>query len=168
MTPEDKPEFARILIAMASIKPGGKITAEALELHWSCLQDWPLNEFKSAAAHLAKSEEFMPNPFHFERLRKQSQLTAGEAWTSVRAVLRTLNRYERTTISPRIDRVVAAMGGYVALSQSDSDEMHFREKRFAELWEELGDAEEVRVALPFLEPQRQVSGPRPVMALLKR
>jgi len=165
MTPQDRPEFIRILTGLSAIKPGVKLTPEGLDVYWLALSDWPLDDFRNAAGHLAKAEEFMPNPYHFAQLRKAKAATAGEAWAKVVAVIRRMNPHEAVSIGAQTDRVIAAMGGYRQLSQTSSDEMHFRAKRFAELWEELGEVDEVRKALPNLQP-RVLSGPVPVRVAL--
>lgn len=165
MTPADKPEFVKIIVGLAALKPGKPLTDEGVVLFWSAMQDWSIEEFRAAANHLAKSVEFMPNPYHFEQLRKASEPTPGEAWAQVRGKLKHIGPHDRVSISPRIDRVVAAMGGYHALAMSNSDAMPFREKRFAELWEEMGEADEIRAALPSVA---RITGPASISNLLSR
>ncbi len=165
MLPADREEFLRALNGLAAIKPNAKLTTEALDMWWLALKDWTIGEFKAAAAHLANSVEFMPNPYHFQQLRKTAaEQSCAEAWTKVRAVVRAMNPDEPTSISPRIDRVIRAMGGYRGLAMTDTDEMYWREKRFAELWEELGDVEEARTALPSVAAK--LTGPQPSASLL--
>ena len=157
MTPADKETFCAILNGLAAIKPGGKLTAEAYEVWWLAMQDWPLDQFRAAAAHLAKSVEFMPSPYHFEQLRKAARPTAGEAWAKAVASCRTAwtpQGYRGgTSGDPLIDRAVHAIGGYAAIAQCDHDKLHFLERRFAEHYGSIEDAEDVREALP------QIAGP---------
>lgn len=154
MQPSDKPKFVSILNGLAAIKPGGKLTTEAYEVWWLAMQDWALAEFQSAAAHLAKSVEFMPSPFHFEQLRKASRPVVGEAWSKAIASCGsswTPNGHTGgTSGDPLIDRAVRAIGGYAAIAKCDTDKLHFLEKRFCEHYEAMQDAEEVREALPQL------------------
>lgn len=167
MQPADRIEFVKILNGLALTKPGTtKLAPEALNLWWNSMQDWSIDEFRSAANHLARAVEFMPNPYHFEQLRKAGHETAGEAWQQVREMLPRLNWHERVSISPRVDRVVRAMGGYQALALTNTDNMPFREKRFRELWEELGDAEEARIALPSSAGRNCLTGPQSARNLL--
>jgi hypothetical protein len=149
MTSNDKLEFLRVLMGLASIKPGKPLTPEGLEVYWLAMSEWPMDDFRAAASHLAKSVEFMPNPYHFEQLRKGGEDTAGEAWAQVLAVVRRMNRNELVSISPQIDRVVRAMGGYGSLSLMTAEEQPWRAKRFTELFGEIGEAEEVREVLMF-------------------
>jgi hypothetical protein len=168
MTDADKPEFLRILTGLAAIKPGGKLTPEALSVWWLAMQDWPMDQFRAAAGQLASSVEFMPSPYHFAQLRKATQDTAGEAWSQVLEAVRTMNPHVAPSLGARIDRVVRALGGYRTLAMTDSSAMPFREKRFAELWEELGEAEEARAVLPFYERPKLTAGPNSADKLLSR
>jgi hypothetical protein len=158
MTDDEKPRFLRTLVALAALKPGKEQTPESLELFWRAMRDkWALAEFEAAAAHLSESCEFMPNPYHFAQLRKQAgEQACGDAWAAVVQV----NRYSRIgrehLVTPRIERIVAAMGGWSALAMTRTEELPFREKRFKELWEEFGETEEARAALPHIAEPKQV------------
>lgn len=168
MQPADRGEFVEILNGLALTKPGAsKLPKEALSLWWNSMQDWTIDEFRAAANHLARSVEFMPNPYHFEQLRKTaSGPSVGEAWAQVRAKLMHVGAHDRVSIDPRTDRVVAAMGGYFRLAQTNTADMPFRENRFRELWEELGEAEEARMALP--SAAKRIRGPEGIGAALAR
>lgn len=165
MQPSDKPQFARILVGLATIKPGAKLTPEALEVWWLALQSWALEEFQKAAGHLASSVEFMPSPFHFAQLRKAGRATAGELWA--RAV--ECARRGGGSADPMIETCVGALGGWSVVRFCDEDKLHFLERRFAEHYEQIQDAEDVRESLPQIAgPSRlpKLSGPRPVADLL--
>src|SRR5690349_13020064 len=75
MQPADRKKFIEVLTGLAAMKPGGKLTPESIELFWNAMQDWALEDFVAAANHLARSHEFMPNPYHFEQLRRAGELT---------------------------------------------------------------------------------------------
>lgn len=168
MQPADRPEFLRILNGLATTKPGAnKLTADALELWWNAMADWSIGDFRAAATQLTTSVEFMPNPFHFEQLRKAaSSEAAGDAW----AVVVQVNRFSRIgrehLLTPRIERVVAAMGGWSALAMMRTEELPFREKRFRELWLEFGEVDAARAALPNLARVPSLVGPRSTAQLL--
>lgn len=167
MQPNEKPEFVRILNGLAAIKPGGKITRESLDVWWLSLADWPLAEFRAAAAHLARSVEFMPSPFHFEQLRKAGRPTSGEAWARAVAAA----RRGGGTDDPLIERAIAAMGGWVVVRMSDEDKLHFLERRFAEHYEAIQDADDTRDAVPALAGstwQKRIEAPMRVSGLLSR
>lgn len=164
MTPADKPEFARLLNGLAAIKPGAKLTAEGLDVWWLAMQDWPIEEFRAATAHLAKSVEFMPSPFQFEQLRRAGLPTAGEAWAEALDRVRH-GRYP--TGDAAIERAVAALGGWRVIAMSTDEGLPFLERRFAEHFEALEDAQALRRALPAIAHRRaRLDGPATMRALL--
>lgn len=162
MTPKDKPDFIKQLIGLAAVKPGKDLTPEAYEIWWNAMQDWSLEEFKQAAAHLAKSVEFMPSPYHFEQLRKAGRPTAGEAWEKARKACGSAIQYGQVTHNgtcgdPTIDAAVRAIGGYGVIAMCDTDKLHFLERRFAEHYESIQDAKDVREAVPQIaQPDRRI------------
>lgn len=177
MTPADKPAFIKQLMGLAAIKPGKALTPEAYEIWWMAMAAWSLEDFKAAAAQLAGSIEFMPSPFHFEQLRKAGRSTAGEAWASVLQYVRNdwsplgpiLNGGTSEPQSELVKRVVAAIGGYRAIAQSNTENTHFLERRFCEHYEDMQDALEIREALPQLtgsSDSRRLNGAKSTQELL--
>lgn len=150
MKPSDKPAFAAVLNGLAAIKPGKGLTAEALEIWWAAMQSWDIEDFRAAASHLAGSVEFMPNPFHFTRLRTSFQLTAGEAWERV---------LRGDTLEPgsREYRAACIAGGQYAIRHAnlERDVPHIQ-RRFCEAYEELGDVDTTRAALPQIAASSRV------------
>lgn len=166
MQQDDFTRFRDVMAGMGRVF-GAQVDSVILDVYWLALREWTIGEFEGAAAHLLQTAQFMPKPADFTALRKQAgEQTCGEAWAQVRAVLPNVNRYEPTSISPRIDHVVRAMGGYLALSMTETENLPFRENRFRELWEELGEADEARAALPFVAAR--LNGPQSSQALLGR
>lgn len=163
MLPSDFQAFKRIIAGMGRVY-GIEADGVILDAYWLALKSWPLDEFEQAAAHLIGKSQFMPKPADFNALRKAGQQTAGEAW----AIVAEYNRRGQYGSRPggKIDRVIQAMGGYGALASMTTDQMQFRERRFAELWDEIGDAEETRAALP--SATARLSGPQPMSAMLGR
>ena len=164
----DKPEFVRILMGLSSIKPGKPMTPEGLDMYWAAMrQEWGIGEFREAAGHLAGTCEFMPNPYHFEQLRKAARPTAGEAWSTVLGWAASGSYRDCDSCGdPIIDRAVKAMGGYRAIAMHDEDKQHFAERRFADHYESMQDADTVRNALPFIT-RPALNGPQPVAGLLQ-
>lgn len=154
MRPEDKVEFAQTVTAMASHKRQ-TLTAMDHRFWWEGMQAWTLADFQAAAFQLVKTRDFMPSMKDFEDLRKAGRMTAGEAFAKALEWARTgAYRYPaQTPEAMLIDRVVQAMGGWIALCGSDPEKIHFTEKRFAEHYETIEDATDTRVALP------QIAGP---------
>lgn len=153
MRQQDKQAFVATLNGLAAMKPGAKLTPEALDLWWSSMQNWTIEEFKAAANHLVNSVEFFPNPYHFEQLRKAGQSTAGEAFAQARQIVRSLNPREMLSHKsgdPKLDVAVRACGGFEALAMCTSENIGFFERRFAEHYETISDAQDVRDDLPAL------------------
>jgi hypothetical protein len=153
MTPADKTKFITQVAGLAVIKPGKELTKAAYEIWWQAMQDWTLEEFTAAAAHLARSVEFMPSPYHFEQLRKAGRAIPAEAWERARAACGSAIQCGQVTHNGScgdelIDRAVRGIGGYGVIAMCESDKLHFLERRFAEHYETLQEAEDVRKALP--------------------
>lgn len=139
MNASDKHEFARILTGLTLIKPGKELTKDALELYFSALEDWTIEDFRAAANHLAKTCEFMPNPYHFNQLRKQQGPTKHEAWEIA------LHRCKRPGEYPndRVTKAARMVGGYSIIGMTTYDQQPFLAKRFQEAYESIGEVEEV-------------------------
>ena len=141
MLPTDRPEFLRTLNGLAAIK-GKELTPEALSLWWSAMAAWSIEDFKAAASHLAGEMEWMPQPFHFNQLRKAGELTPGEAW------LRVLNGAQLEPGS-RAYRAAQIVGGQQAIRHADIETaLPHIQRRFLTAYEELSDVDGVREALP--------------------
>lgn len=158
MLPADRAQFVAILTGLAMMKPGGesKLTKESLDLWWAAMQHWDMAEFREAANHLVRSVEFMPSPFHFEQLRKAERPTAGEAWLLAKrscCTARTPGGHDAagTSGDPLVDRCVQMIGGYRAIAMANVEtELPHIERRFCNYYDELGDVEETREAVPVL------------------
>jgi hypothetical protein len=147
MAPSDKPQFLAVLNGLAAIKPGAKLTPEGLDVWWTSFASWSIEDFRAAAAQLAKSSEFMPNPYHFEQLRKAGQMTSGEAWAL--ALDHARNGYDsHGPDDPRLNAAVRAIGGYRAIAMSKTDQTPFLERRFAEHYDAIGEREDIRESVP--------------------
>lgn len=160
MRNSDKPEFVKVVNGLQAIKPGQKLTSDGIEIFWMSMQaDWSLEDFKAAAAHLARSVEFMPSPFHFERLRKAGKPTADEAW---RIALERCNRWRTPReVQDSIDAAAAAIGGYrsIALADIESALPHVQ-RRFLDAYDKIAAVSEVRAALPSIAPTPLLPAPR--------
>lgn len=175
MQPHDRAAFVKTLNGLAAIKPGAKLTPEGLEVYWLALKEWPLEEFKAAAAHLAGAHEFMPNPYHFEQLRKAALPTAAEAWERARLASGSAIQCGHVTHNGScgdelIDRAVRGIGGYGVIAMCETDKLPFLERRFAEHYAQLQDVEDVRQAIPQIAGPStlRVSGPKRAVDLLPK
>lgn len=158
MKPEDRKAFLEVIIGFAELK-GKQLSAPALEIYWRAMQGWTLEEFRAAAEELLRRCEFMPTPKDFEDLRNAGRLTPGEAWARALSLVRTGNYRGDYDLAPEIERAVHAIGGWRVIAQSSDEGLAFLERRFAEHYEAIREAEDTREAVPLL------SGPSPFRAL---
>lgn len=144
----DRPEFVKVLVGLATLKPGAQLpSTESIDIWFAAMADWSIEDFKSAATHLAKSVEFMPSPFHFEQLRRAGEMTANEAW----AVALQASKNWRNAVafpSDRIGRAAQCVGGLREIAFTDQAELHWLRKRFMDAFDELVDVDRVRGELP--------------------
>jgi hypothetical protein len=147
MIPTDRTEFVKIVMGFAEVR-GKQLSLPAVEFYWGAMQDWSIEDFRAGANLLAKTSDFMPQPGDFEKLRKAGRETAVESWA--RAVAHaSSSRYRLGPLGiPRIDMLVAALGGYSAIAQCDESKLHFLERRFTEHFENVQDADDTREAVP--------------------
>lgn len=166
MIDADKPKFCKTLLGLALTKPPyAKLEPEAYEIWWQSLRDWTLAEFQQAATHLAKSVEFMPNPYHFEQLRKAARPTAGEAWTQIREMAR--QSFSGEPADPVAAQALRTLGGLRAVAMCESDKVHFLERGFAEHYESIREAEEVRQAVPQIAGESRLALPGAIKHLAR-
>lgn len=175
MIDADKPLFLAALNELALIKPGANLSEDAYVAWWNAMHErWTLEEFRHACARLRDTCEFMPNPYHFEQLRKAALPTAGEAWNRAREIAKSLTHHrgfpqEATTDDAVLDAAVRAVGGYAALAMSTTENLHFLERRFVEHFEQIRDAETTRHAVPQIAgPRHSLRGPQSIGQLLGR
>lgn len=172
MRTDDKAAFLAVINGLATIKPGAKITPEGLDMWWAAMSAWTIEDFKAAAVQLARDCEFMPNPYHFEQLRKAGHMTAGEAFAKAMEVARDCRPHDRLgSGDPRIDAAARACGGYFAMGQYETEKLGFLERTFTGHFDSISDAEDKRESLPGLTGGSKLlelqptNGPKPLAAL---
>lgn len=150
MRPEDFDSFSEVVTGFAEIK-GRQLSAAGIKLYWNAMQHWSIEDFRKAAEHLLRTCDWMPEPKHFEDLRKAGRPTPGEAWQ------RALHhcqygawRKGEGCGDPRIDAAIAACGGWARIALCDQSSLGFEERRFAEHYETGIDANDTRRAVPEL------------------
>jgi len=146
--------FKAVMVGMAKLYER-ELDGVLLDAYWISLRGWSLEEFEQAAAHLMGTEEFMPRPAAFNALRKAERSTTGEAWATAVEHARSSNYRSGLLGDPAVDGAVRALGGYVAIARCDEDRLHFLERRFAEHYEAIQDAEDTREAVPLLAGPRR-------------
>lgn len=170
MKPEDRKAFAEILLGFAELK-GKQLSKGAVDLFWSAMQDWRIEDFRAAAHELLRTCEFFPTPRDFEQLRRAGRDTAGEAFAAALEHVRSGEWRSGSTGDPSLDRAVAAIGGWQTLAMSDDEGLRYLERRFSEHYETIQDAEDTREALPqiagsFAPRRLNGRGPRSIRDLL--
>lgn len=167
MRPQDKVQFVKILTSLASVT-GGKTTPEAIDLWFSAMQEWSIEEFSKAATHLLKTSKFMPKPADFYALRKAGEKTSAEAFEKALDYARGGWR-DGPHPDNRIEQAVKGLGGWVVLAHSNEDKVHFLASKFSEHYETVCDKFDTREALPDLTTWKGRSlGAQPVGDALKR
>jgi hypothetical protein len=166
MQQTDFQRFKALMNGMAKLYER-ELDGPVLDAYWLALRNWELADFQAASGQLMRTSKFMPRPADFEELRRAARPTAGEAWALARASWRA---GDRTSGDDLTDRVVQMLGGYRAMGYMASDQMPFIERRFAEHYTALQDAEEIRAAVPQIAgPARlRIGAPRSVDDLLRK
>jgi hypothetical protein len=166
MQQTDFQRFNALMNGMAKLYER-ELDGAMLDAYWLALRDWELADFQAAAGQLMRTSKFMPRPADFEELRRAARPTAGEAWAEARACFRS---GARGTGDPLTDRVVQMLGGYKAMGYTASDQMPFIERRFAEHYTALQDAEEIRAAVPQIAgaARLRIGAPRSASDLLQK
>lgn len=170
MLDADRPAFAAALNELAVLKPGApKLTAVHLDAWWNAMRDkWSLDAFRQACAKLRDGVEFMPNPFHFEQLRKSLMRTCGEAWSQALEHAKTLSvsggfLQERESGDELLDRAAHAIGGFKAIASAGGRDLQFLEKRFCEHYEDIATSVDARLALPQVVATAVIGSARSVV-----
>jgi hypothetical protein len=153
MAPEDASEFRNTIAGMARLF-GSDPDSALLDIYWLALKNWPIEDFRDAAAQLINTCEFMPKPAQFHALRKAGDDTGGEAFASIRRWL--IYSPRGYTLDPDCPRKMAscimAIGGPQAIAMCESEKLNFLERRFCDHWDEIGDRISDRAALGFTAP----------------
>ena len=172
MLANDFPRFQAVMTGMAELYQR-ELSGPLLDVYWLALADWDLTDFEAASAQLMKTEEFMPRPVAFSKLRKAGQVSSAEAWIEVLDHARhdspNFMNGHVNGLSELTNRALRAIGGLHTVAMSDISKTTFLEKRFAEVYEQMSESEEIRDAVPGIAFDRSaLGGPAAVGSLLGR
>lgn len=149
MQTTDFERFRNVIVGMAKMYER-EVDGVLLDAYWLALREWPLEDFEAAAGHLMRESKFMPRPADFTALRRAGELTAGEAWDLVLSGAR---------LEPhsRVARASQIVGGQrrIRMANIERDLPHIQ-RRFFEVYRELGDVESARDELPQLGESSRV------------
>lgn len=166
MLPIDGKQFRNVIVGMGRMY-GVELDKLVLDAYWLALKDWELDDFEAAARHLMQTAKFMPRPADFRELQKAGRPTAGEAWLEIRAMARSSLTAEPD--DPVAARALRAIGGLRAVGMCDFTKIEFMERRFAEHFESMQEADDIREAVPQITGSRsRLSGPQPMAQLLAK
>lgn len=166
METSDKPEMVRVLNGMAALY-GKALSREQYEVYWLSMSDWPIDDFREAAAHLMKSCQFFPKPYDFEQLRKTFAPCPMEAWEkALRHAAGGGWRRSNLCGDDRVDRAIRAIGGFEALAMSDVSEHQWLSQKFMAAYGELSEVEDRREALPSMSERWRIGGPTSLKGVL--
>ncbi len=160
MDNSDRPEFVRLLTALATIKRVD-LTKDVYELWWQSMKNWSIDDFRDAAGYLLKNCQFMATPYDFEQLRKKGKVSAHEAWSM--ALHHADGAWRQGVLGDALtDRVIAMLGGYSVIAFTNQDKLGFLERRFLDAYNDLLDSGGVREALPDLTERTRLRNKSPV------
>ena len=160
MKNEDRMAFVEVVVGFAELK-GKALSGPALELYWRAMEHWDLEDFRTAAAQLLRTCEFMPTPADFEKLRKAGRNTAGEAFHEAVQWCASSAYRNGPHPDPIVNACVRAIGGYQVIAMAEADRLPFLERRFAEHFEHISDAMDTREEVPQLAYSGlRISGPQ--------
>lgn len=137
MRPEDEPEFAKALDAMASMFTR-ELDDPAILLYWGAVQSITIDQFKAAIVIAAASCRHFPPPvelLEFVAPAPSPMLQAAEAWPEV---VRLAGRSNGDHSDPIAAKVIQLMGGGRVLGGTGTKELEvWGRKRFMELYSEV-------------------------------
>lgn len=167
MLPTESKQFRNVIVGMGRMY-GQELDQLVLDAYWLALKDWALEDFEDAARHLMQTAKFMPRPADFRELQKAGRPTAGEAWLAIRAMARSSLTSEPD--DPVAARALRAIGGLRAVGLCDYSRIEFMERRFAEHFETMQEAEDIREAVPQIAgaSYSRLTGPQSIQNLLGR
>jgi hypothetical protein len=166
--PSDAERFCNLIRGMGRTF-GSEPDQLVLDVYWLALKGWSLAEFEQACAHLLSTAKFMPRPADFTELRNAGRMTAGEAFSRAMTIARQCSRHTASTSGdPNIDAAASACGGYFAMGMCETEKISFLERRFAEHFEAITNAEQTREAVPQIAAhgRPRVNGPQSIGQLL--
>jgi len=133
---DDRPAFATIVLGAAEVY-GQEITDSALELWWSVLESFTIEQISKAThLHLASSK-FMPRPADLVTLIQGSATDRAQAaWHKVLGAIRSHGSYrsiafDDALVVPTVERI----GGWIWLCEQTTKSLSYIGKDFTSVYE---------------------------------
>ena len=134
MQPDDRHKLATILAYIGELYDKN-ISKILIEIYWSALQDFELDEVKRAfKTHVSNPDcgRFFPKPADIVRFISGScETRALLAWTKVEQAIAKVGSYQSVAFDdPLIHAVLDAMGGWISICAIYADKMSYRAHEF--------------------------------------
>jgi len=136
MLPTDRTEFSDRLTGCMEAVYDKQVTPAMLEVWFSALATYPMDEIRAAfTRHVTDPDrgQFAPKPADIIRaIDGGSDGRALAAWTKVDQAIRCVGGWQSVCFDdPRIHACISAMGGWIKLCETSTDELPFRQQEFA-------------------------------------
>jgi hypothetical protein len=162
MNSDDKPEFARLLAAVA-VTFGTKTTRDMVAGYWMGLEDLPIEAVAAAFKQAIRSCKFFPRVAEIRELATADSTgtRAIDAWQQIVTLAKRASTLTGGEITdPIAAKAVRAMGGMRRLGceMSSEDLMVWGKKEFERLYAELAGASVRREALRDVPKPGELDG----------
>lgn len=162
MNSQDKPEFARLIAAVA-VTFGAKTSIDMVAGYWMGLDDLPIEIVEAAFKQAIRACKFFPRVAEIRELASAdtTETKAIEAWEQIVSLAKRASTLTGGEITdPVAASAVRAMGGMRRLGceMSSADLMVWGKKEFERLYAELSGAQARREALPDVPDVGQLDG----------
>jgi len=147
MTENDKKAFLAVMYKLFAIYEMPLENKHLLSAWFDALSDYDIEEVAVAAQRYIKSPDFgtyKPKPADLiKMIEGTSADRALMAWSKVESAVRSIGTYVTVAFDdPIIHRVIADMGGWVALGEKSEDELPFVAKEFGNRYRGLAQKQE--------------------------
>lgn len=150
MKTNDRAEFLRVLASTAGHYKN-EMTTDELDLWWTALADWDFDDFKKAANALVRRCTFMPKVSDFEKLRRESVASAGDAWGNALEHADGRWRYHSHP-DAFVEEAIRRIGGWSAVALCPLDSLDFKRRDFVEAYDTVIDENARAGLLPLNLP----------------
>jgi hypothetical protein len=153
MTNTDKAKFAQLMEVLRKIfAPKEEPTPLLTEIYFRALSGAPIEAVESAITTIISTRKYstLPKPAEIlELIGGNKDDLAAIAWITVQDAIKTIGGYQSVAFEDAtIHAVIDSMGGWVALCETSSDEIVWKQKEFERLYKVLAGRATARPVLP--------------------
>ncbi len=145
MTPNDKPKFLEIIMALVATCRA-EVSEALLTGYWLGLEDLHLADVQRSAVVAMRTSKFMPTVAELREIAGSGQLTladrAQKAWVAFESAVMRIGSYRSVCFDdPIVNAVVRSLGGWVGCCQRPESEFDtFLRKDFIAAYQSLAKA----------------------------